>query len=326
MQRIVFIIVFVLASIVFMFGQSSGTQASATQAQENDATPSTAVQQTVEETGVHVGDQVDVRQLIEHAAANYKRNLEIARNYVYRERSVMQELNKDGSVKKTEIQTKEVSIVYGARYEKLIAKDDKPLDEKDARKEEEKYQKFFAEQKKKFENGGDAKDEEKREKETRELTDALVSTMKFTVVGKDQVEGHPVYVVDAEPDAQRKPHSRLEKMAVKLRGKLWIDENTQDWVRAEADLLDDFSVGLFLFKLQKGAHLEFDRTRVNDEIWLPRRTAVQASGRLLMFTGRLHEESTYSDYHRFKTDTKVLGVVAEGAQPAAGGPPAPSQK
>lgn len=325
MPRIVPIIVVLLGSVAGTFAQSTDAQALVTPP-ASDTTPAVVVQQTGDDTGVRVGNRVDVRQLIERAAANYKKNLEIARNYVYRERSVMQELNKDGSVKKTEIQTKEVSIVYGTRYAKLIAKDDKPLDEKDARKEEEKYQKFFAEQKKKFENGGEEKDEEKREKETRELTDALVAMMKFTVVGKDQVEGHPVYVVDAEPDPQRKPRSRLEKMVVKLRGKLWIDQNTQDWVRAESDLLDDFSVGLFLFKLQKGAHMEFDRTRVNDEIWLPRRTAVQASGRLLMFTGRLHAESMFSDYHRFKTDTKVLGVVAEGAPLPAGGPAVPSQK
>ena len=85
----------------------------------------------------------------------------------------------------SEIHTYEVVDVFGNPYEKLIARDDKPLDANDARKEEEKFQKHYEEAKKKSENG---KTSAKEDKEQRELTDALMAMMKFTLVGEDSVK------------------------------------------------------------------------------------------------------------------------------------------
>ena len=263
-------------------GQANGAQAGQTEGDKTAATepsvpqPSAAdsvSEKTVAETanpksGPRVGDKLDIRELIHRSVENHKRNLDIIHNYVFEERRVEEELNKDNSVKKTEVHTYEVVDMFGTSYERLIAKDDKPLNDGDARKEEEKYQKKYAELKKKSESGKDA---QKQDKEEREMTDALMSMMKFTLVGEDKVDGRPVYVVDAEPDPQRKPNSRAEKLISKLRGRLWIDQNDYDWVKVSADLLDDFSVGLFLFKLNKGAHVEFEAARVNDEVWLPKR-------------------------------------------------------
>lgn len=266
--------------------------------------------------GPQIGDKLDIRDLIHRSVENHKKNLELIHNYIFEERRVEQELNKDDSVKKTEVHTYEVVDVFGNAYEKLIARDDKPLDAKDAAKEEEKYQKHYEEMKKKAEN---RKAAAKQDKEEREMTDALMSMMKFTLVGEESLDGRAVYVVDAEPDPQRKPKSRAEKLISKLRGRLWVDKNDYEWVKADAELLDDFSVGLFLFKLNKGAHIEFEATRVNDEVWLPRRTWVEGSGRVLVMSGRIRQEETFSKYRRFKGDARMIGI-AEGPPPPPSAP------
>jgi hypothetical protein len=258
-----------------------------------------------------VGDKLDIQQIIDKTVENGRKRLEIRRNYVYQEREVEEELNKDGSVKKTEIHTHEHLMVYGRPYEKLIATDDKPLPEDRARKEEEKFQKFYDEQKKRFEKDGDARQERKRDENERKFADAILNQMEFTLAGEDEVDGRPVWIVNAEPKKQRKPDNLFEKAVSKVRGKLWIDQADYAWVRARIDVIDDIAIGLFLFRLHKGTQIEFEQTRVNDELWMPRRSMAVGSGRILMFTGRFRDESTYSNFHRFKTDSKVIGIVAD---------------
>src|SRR3954451_6824757 len=74
------------------------------------------------------------------------------RDYTYKERGEAHFLNKDGSVKKTEIETNEVFVLDGEVVSRQIAKDDKPLPEKDAAKEDEKVQKIIDRHKKESES------------------------------------------------------------------------------------------------------------------------------------------------------------------------------
>jgi len=49
---------------------------------------------------------------------------------------------------------------------------------------------------------------------------------------------------------------------------------------------------------------------------LPSREYLKGSGRVAFVTGRFQQNTTYSDYRKFRTDTKITGVVGE-AEPAA---------
>ena len=55
------------------------------------------------------------------------------------ERDEERTLDGKGQVKSTEIKTYEVMDLYGDQVQRLIAKDDKPLSDQDARKEEKKF-------------------------------------------------------------------------------------------------------------------------------------------------------------------------------------------
>jgi hypothetical protein len=48
-------------------------------------------------------------------------------------------------------------------------------------------------------------------------------------------------------------------------------------------------------------------TRVNDEVWLPKRIEVKASARVaLVKTFRIEAETSYSNYRKFQVDSKVV--------------------
>ena len=101
----------------------------------------------------------------------------------------------------------------------------------------------------------------------------------------------------------------MEGLLAHLQGRLWIGKEDYEVVRLGIDVVDDWSFGLFLAKVYKGTHFDIERTRVNDEIWLPKREAVHASARLGWKSARLDSETLYSNYRKFRTEAKITGVT-----------------
>jgi hypothetical protein len=59
--------------------------------------------------------------------------------------------------------------------------------------------------------------------------------------------------------------------------------------------------------LNPGASLVLEQTRVNDQVWLPKREYVSGSGRAgLVKRVALDEEITWSDYKKFRVDSRLL--------------------
>lgn len=85
--------------------------------------------------------QDQIHQLITRAADRDLENDKQQRDYTYVQREEQRKLDGQGEVKSTETKTYEVMELYGEQVQRLIAKDDKPLSEKDSAKEEEKIQK-----------------------------------------------------------------------------------------------------------------------------------------------------------------------------------------
>jgi len=131
--------------------------------------------------------QEQMQRLFRVVAAKDLENDKLLRNYTYIEREVQNKLDGKGQTKSTEVKTYEVLEVYGEQINRLIEKDDKPLPEKDAAKEEKKIQKII--DKRKNESEGerkkreekDEKDSEEGRKFVREIADAY----NFKLVGTE---------------------------------------------------------------------------------------------------------------------------------------------
>src|ERR1043166_1617320 len=99
---------------------------------------------------VHAQERPDAMALIRTAVENNKTNDKKAHEYTYIERE--ENKKKDGNGFKTEVETREVFFLYGDEVNRLIAKDDKPLSEKEAKKEEERVAKKIEKLKKESES------------------------------------------------------------------------------------------------------------------------------------------------------------------------------
>ena len=86
----------------------------------------------------------DPKEIVRRSMEIDRRTLELARNYTCQQREVVKHLDKNGNMKSTEVKTYDVGFYYGEEYSRLIMKDDKPLDYKEKKKEDEKLEKFLA--------------------------------------------------------------------------------------------------------------------------------------------------------------------------------------
>lgn len=246
--------------------------------------------------------------VIESMAANEK-NFRLARNYTFVERTERRSLDGAGQVKEKQSRTWDITLLEGSPYRRLLERDDKPLAEKEARKEQEKLDKSIAERRKETEaqRAKRITEYERGRERERDLVREVADAFDFRIAGGERVDSRDVWVIEATPRAQYQPRSRMAKALPHFKGKLWIDKESHEWVKMEAEAIDTVSFGFFVVRVEKGAHLVFEQTRVNEEVWLPRRVVAQASARIgLVKKYRQQVEVTYKNYRKFQTDARLV--------------------
>jgi hypothetical protein len=253
------------------------------------------------------------RELLRYAQDREVENEKRLRDYTYIEREEEHKLDGNGQVKKVESRTREVLEVYGEPVERLIAKDDKPLSAGEAKKQDDKIQKII--DKRKDESESDRRKrlekEEKQRQEARKFVLEIADAFEFRLVGSEELNGSDTWVIEAEPRPGYEPKERSTRMLSKFKGRVWIDKAEGQWVKLDITAIDTISVGWFLVRVHKGAHIVAEQTKVNDEVWLPKHLAVQVDARLALFK-RVNEdiEETFRDYKKFRAETKMT-VVGE---------------
>ncbi|MBZ5656836.1 MAG: hypothetical protein LAO56_16355 [Acidobacteriia bacterium] len=254
-----------------------------------------------------------VRALLQKAEANDLENNKLLRDYTYIEREEEHKLDGHGQVKKVESTTSEILQIYGEQVERRIEKDDRPLPEREAKKEEEKIQKII--DKRKNESEDDRRKrlekEEKAREEDRKFVLEVADAFNFRLVGAEVVDGFDAWVLDAEPRPGFEPKQRASKLLTKFKGRLWIDKREAQLVKLDMTAIDTLSFGFIVARIHKGTHVVLEQAKINDEVWLPKHIAVHVDARIALFKNVDEDiDVTYRDYRKFRTDTKIT-VVGE---------------
>lgn len=258
----------------------------------------------------------DPAEIIRRVAAHEEENEKKKRDYTYEEKVLEKKLDGHGEVKSNQTSGYDVMVIYGEQVQRQVSKDDKPLPPKDAAKEEEKIDKLIAKYKNETEDQR-AKRLEKAEKSRREGRDfvkEIADTFNFTMLPPETVDGRALYAIQGEPKPGYEPHSKNGKFLTKFRGKIWIDQNEYQWVKADLETIDTISFGWFVARLHKGTHLYIEQTRVNDEVWLPKLLRLNLGARVALFKDLNYDVTqTYSDYKKFGAQSKIMtmGDVTE---------------
>ena len=254
--------------------------------------------------------QEQMQQLFRVVADKDIDNDKRLRDYTYIERDVQNRLDGKGQVKSTETRTYQVMEIYGEQINRLIQKDDKPLSEKDAAKEEKKVQKVI--DKRRNESASDRRKREEKEEKDREdgrkFVREVADAYNFKLVGTELVGGREAWVIDGEPRPDFVPHMKEAKFLSKFRGRVWVDKNDVQLAKMDIEVIDTVSLGWVLARIHKGTHVMLEQARVNDEVWLPRHLSFKLDARIALFKGyNVDGDQTFRDYKKFRTSTKIVG-------------------
>ena len=248
-----------------------------------------------------------VRRAMEHDISNWQQET----NYTFVQRIEERELNGDGSEKSSKSQTEEIIFLYGQPYAHLIKRDDKPLSDAEARKVEKKLNDTM--EKRGHEDAADREkrlaDFQKRHREEHAFLREVPEAYDFRLVAEETLNGRPAWVIAGEPRSDFRPDVNAARVLPKLRPKLWIDKDGYQWLKMEAEVIDTITWGGFLLRLHSGSHIELEQTLVNHEVWLPRHAHISFDARVALLKSiRMEIDAAFSDYKKFRTDSKVISV------------------
>jgi hypothetical protein len=259
------------------------------------------------------GDE-SVLDIVKRSLDLDNRNLQRAKDYTYQAREVEREMDGKGNVKSSHSRTFDVLPMYGRPYRRLIQKDDQPLTAEEDRKQEEHWKEALEKRRKQAEEEGSKEHRalEKRRAEERRFTREIPEAYNFKLLGEEAISGKPAWVIQAEPKPGYQPKDPRAKMLTKIRGKLWIDKAEYQWVKIEAQTIDTISFGVFLARISPGSFIRFEQRRVNEEVWLPSHIEVGVDARLALLKKlRGGIETTYTNYRKFQTDSRVISTEAD---------------
>jgi hypothetical protein len=255
--------------------------------------------------------QEQMRELLRVVADKDIENEKRQRDYTYTDREVEHKLDGKGQTKSTEVKTYETLEIYGAPVQRLIEKNDKPLDAKESAKEDEKIQKIIDKRKNESEEARKKREEKevKEREDGRKFVREVADAYDFKLVGAEDVGGRAAWVIDGEPRPGFEPHMKESKFLSKFHGRVWIDKADLQLAKMDIEAIDTVSVGWVLARIHKGTRVMLEQTRVNDEVWLPRHVNFKLDARVALFKGfNIDGEQEYRDYRKFRTSSKIVGM------------------
>jgi Ni/Co efflux regulator RcnB len=309
-----------LAAAAFLAGTMWAQQAAPPQGQTSQkpaAAPSpssTAQEDAAQSEEARLPPTNDPKEIVRRATEVDHHNFEKAQKYTCTQRQVVKELDKHGNVKSTEVKTYDINFYYGEFYSKLVQIDDKPLNEKDQKKEDQKLEKFLA--KRRNESESDREKRSEKDKKEREEGRAFVRDVQnaydFRLVGEEQVSGTDTWVIEATPRKDFKPTQPHADILKKIKGRMWIEKKDYNWVKVEAEAVDTISFGLFLFRIHPGSRFVLETAHINNELWAMKRLYINGSARIAIFKNESAEqEDIFSNFKKFTSSVTILPGVKE---------------
>jgi hypothetical protein len=233
----------------------------------------------------------DVAMLLERSNQALQTDWQSFPEYNYFEHDTEQHDNK----------TYHVFMIGGSPYQELIAVDGRNLSGSDREKAEEELTKTTQERARESEAQTEKRvaDFKKDRERDHELFAQLTKALDFKLTGEETVGKYRTYVLQATPKPGYQPPDKKAEVLTGMQGTLWIDTQTYQWVKVEAEVVRPVSIEGFLARVEPGTRFELEKRPVTAEVWLPSHFAVRAKAEILdVFGHSVHMDETFSDYQK----------------------------
>jgi len=230
-----------------------------------------------------------------------------AARYSYLERDVESKRHSPPTAR-----TYKALMIDGSPYNLVTAINDQPLSPSERADEGRKLQKEVErrqhesdrERKKRI-----AKYDRERARD-HEMLSAMVDAFQFQLESEAEVDGHPCWVLAATPKSGYQAATREGRILKGMKGRLWVDKQSYQWVKIHAEAVRSISLYGFLAKIGPGTEFDLEQAPVTDNLWLAKRFSVRVKASALGFVNEDSSESeTYRDYQPMPQASAVLQSI-----------------
>ena len=227
-----------------------------------------------------------------HRSRRHKRHWQERLHYTYLEREESRRRDPDGRVKSEEVTVSRSILIDGVPFDQLVERNGRPPSAEEERRQKEDLDKL------KRETPQQRADRLRRqEEENASLVREVPKAFDFQLVAEDVVGGRSAYVLQATPHPGYQAQGKYGKMFSKVEGKLWVDKQDLGWIKVDAQVIQPFSMGLFLARVLRGSRITMEQTRVGDGTWMPEHVEVRAAAKIFFVKSLVVERVlTYSEY------------------------------
>ncbi len=230
----------------------------------------------------------DVKTIVERSVAANDKDFAAEPHFNFKE--------KDRVGKTT--RTLQVTMIDGSPYERLLAsgaplspaqeavelqKEEKTATERRAQTPEQRERRIAA--------------YEKELKSDHEMMSQLSEGFDFKIAGTRKVGSRTVWVLTATPKLGYRPPNLDCQVLPGMRGEMWIDQNTYEWVKVTAQVIRPVSIGGFLAEVEPGTRFEIEKTPVSAGIWQITHFSMQSHAKVFhLIKHNSAEEDWYYDF------------------------------
>jgi hypothetical protein len=271
-------------------------------------------------------DAVDLQELTRQAVSHYDQRRQQAENYTYLKHGRFKRFDNRGKFH-WESTTMEIVFIYGGQDVRMIEYNGRPIPREQQKSEWDRLQEIIdkhleAAAKLHFQTGTYYY---YYEKDVQLPLRQHPSLFDIKLKGHPMLDGRRTYLVEASPKMSYPPADDDEKNAQAFLIKLWIDEKDREISKLEIKLIAEAKLFRTVLIVKAGGSeaqksagdpnevyepgtiLGMEWTKINGEAWLPKSAHSKGKFRFLPARNSFPEEgeATYSDYKKFRVDTKV---------------------
>ena len=208
---------------------------------------------------------VDARAIVVEALQRAARNVEGGVELRYRSRMTREVRRFDGDGRVEEVHTGdyEVNPIDGARYERRLTVDGRPLNAEEQEGERRREADFREARHRARESGEDERDDAEIV-----FDEQLIERYEVAFEAEEVFRGRPSYRISFEPRPGSLPVRRRSDHALnKARGQIWIDKETYEAARVEFELTGRVRLWWGILGTIMRARGSIDRGPVVGDLW-----------------------------------------------------------
>ena len=236
---------------------------------------------------------VDARAIVLRALDRAASNVEAGVELRHRSSMTREVRRYDGNGRIEELNTGDYEVIPldGARYERRLTVDGRPLNAEE-QEGERKREADFREARRRAREGDDEPDDDEIV-----FDGTLIARYDVAFEAEEVFRGRPSYRISFEPRPGRLPvRRRIDHALNKARGQLWIDKETFEAARVEFELIDRVRLWWGILGHIMQARGSIDRGPVLGDVWGNLQLETYSDVRVLLSRRRRADIRRWRDY------------------------------